>query len=87
VTGTSDGNENTSNTVQTSNENTNNDVTKVLPVRITIATAQTTLFKHPMKTPIMMLQALPVKENSNSADNTVQTSNENTILMLARHYQ
>ncbi|MGI0033282.1 MAG: hypothetical protein ACRD97_08435 [Nitrososphaeraceae archaeon] len=80
VTGTTDGNENTSNPVQTSNKNTINDVSKVLPVKNNNSnSADNTVQKSNKNTDNDVSNVLPVKNNnSNSVDNTVQTSKENT---------
>ncbi len=65
VTGTSDGNENTSNTVQTFNENTNNDVTKVLPVKNNNSnSADNTVQTSNENTDNDASKALPVKNNN-----------------------
>jgi hypothetical protein len=80
VTGTTDGNENTNNTVQTSDENTDNDVSNVLPLKNNNSnSADNTVQTSDENTDNDVSNVLPLKNNnSNSADNTVQTSDENT---------
>jgi hypothetical protein len=83
VTGTRDGNENTNKPVQTSNENTHNDVSKVLPVKNNNSNSTDnpvqTSNKNTNNDVSKVSKVLPVKNNnSNSTDNPVQTSNKNT---------
>jgi len=88
VTGTTDGNENTNNTVQESSENTDNDVSNVLPVKNNNSdsadkTADKTVQESSENTDNDASNVLPVKNDDSdsadkTADKTVQKSSENT---------
>jgi hypothetical protein len=82
VTGTTDRSENANNTVQTSNKNTDNDVSNVLPVKNNNSNSADNTVQTSNKNTdndVSISNVLPVKNNnSNSADNTIQTSNKNT---------
>ena len=65
VTGTTDGNENTNNTVQTSDENTDNDVSNVLPVKNNNSnSADNTVQTSDENTDNDVSNVLPVKNNN-----------------------
>jgi len=84
VTGTTDGNENTNNTVQESSENTDNDASNILPVKNNNSdSADKTVQESSKNTDNDASNILPVKNNNSdsadkTADKTVQESSENT---------